>query len=309
MVHRIPISVRLKKLFWIVLPAALVVVIGLALFFGVSVHRLTHPAPTPLTVNPSHYLLPSVDINWTSSDGSVISGWWIPGTGGAPGILLAPGYGMSRADTLSLAALLRGSGFSLLIYDQRASGPYPKGSSSLGLRETEDMLAALDFMRSRPELDRNRLGIWGVDIGARAALKSTTLRSEVRAIVLDSAFERITDFLAVKTREELGWNSPLLSFGLRQAFRLYFFESREALREGIPLGALADRSVLFIQGENRMDMARLTASIYERVQPQKEMISLPAAKVRVMSDEEAASYNRQVTNFFTLNLTKPAASR
>jgi hypothetical protein len=140
-------------------------------------------------------------------------------------------------------------------------------------------------------------------------LKAATLRPEVRAIVADSAFERVTDFLAVKIREELRWNSTFLSFGLRQAFRLYFFESRASMNEGIPLGALADRSILFIQGENRLDMARLTASIYERVQPQKEMVLLPVAKARVMSEEEMAIYNRPVTNFFIVNLPKAKPTR
>ena len=81
------------------------------------------------------------------------------------------------------------------------------------------------------------------------------------------------------------------------------------MSEGISLGPLADRAILFVQGENRLEMARLTASIYERLQPQKEMISLPVAKARVMSEEETTSYNRQVTNFFILNLPVAAAIR
>jgi hypothetical protein len=308
-VRRAPWHARLKKFLFIILPAILVLVVGLAVYFGVSLYRLIHPPPTPVTVNPGHYLLTAVDVSWTSKDGTETAGWWIPATSGAPGILLSPGYGMSRADTLSLASPLKSNGFNLLIYEQRGCGSTPKGTSSLGLRETDDMVAALDFLSNQPGVDRGRIGIWGVDLGARSALKAATLRPEVRAIVADSAFEKVTDFLAVKIREELRWNSTFLSFGLRQAFRIYFFESRASMNEGIQLGSLADRSIFFIQGENRLEMARLTAAIYEQVQPQKEMILLPVAKSRVMNEEETANYNRQVTNFFVANLPKAKATR
>src|SRR5881396_3722438 len=192
MAHRGNSKNRYKKFLFVVLPGVLVLVVGLAVFFGAGTYRLTHPPPMPETVNPSQYLLSSVDVSWTARDGFEFSAWWLPGTKGAPGILLAPGYGMNRSLALSLASMLKGSGFNLLVYQQRGSGAAPKGISSLGLRETEDMLAALDFMQGRPELDRAHLGIWGVDIGARAALKCATIRPEVRAIAADSAFEKVT---------------------------------------------------------------------------------------------------------------------
>src|SRR5512136_2165241 len=75
-------------------------------FFAFLAYRLAHPAPVLEPVNPSNYLLTSKDVLWAAPDGAQISGWWIPGQNGAPGILLAPGHGMSRSDGLSLAALL-----------------------------------------------------------------------------------------------------------------------------------------------------------------------------------------------------------
>src|SRR6266496_3483321 len=169
--RKAPTRIRLKKFVWVVLPGVLILVAGLAVFLGLGAYRITHPAPAAESVNPSHFLLPAQDVRWTSTDGTEFAVWWIAGpSDSAPGIILAPGYGMNRADALSLALLLRENGFHLLIYEQRGCGAAPQGKSTLGLLETDDMQAALDFMLARPGVNRDRAGIWGVDIGARAAL-------------------------------------------------------------------------------------------------------------------------------------------
>lgn len=287
-----------------VLPAAGLLVVGVLVGFCIVVYRITHIGPVPETVNPSHYLLPSIDVTWSTRGGKEIPGWFIHGLRGAPGILLAPGYGMTRGDALSLAASLREQKFNILIYDSRGSGSSPTTVSGLGLDETEDMLAALDFLESRPEVNRNLVGIWGVDVSARAALASAAQRQEVRAIAVDSPFETVRDFLLVRVRDEAGLENKFLELGSGLIFRLYFLGSSSAFAEAAPLEPLADRAILFIQGANRPDVGRLTTALYERLQPQKEMVSLPKSRFRTMSGEDLREYDRHVQNFFVLNLQK-----
>jgi len=301
--RRAPAQVRLKKFLWVVLPGVLILLVGLVVFLSLSIHRITHPAPAAESVSPSHFLLPAQDVRWTSTDGTEFAGWWIAGpSDNAPGIILAPGYGMNRADALSLALLLRENGFHLLIYEQRGCGATTQQKSTLGLLETDDMQAALDFMLARPGVHRDRAGIWGVDIGARAALMVGAAQSQVRAIAADSPYDRIYDFLAVKMREELGVDNRLLAFAMWQAFRLYMMDAKASVNTQIPVEALSDRSILFIQGENRQEIAPLTTQLYSRLQPQKEMLFLPGARVHVMTAESLKDYNRHVANFFMSNL-------
>jgi len=298
----VPAKVQVTRFFRMVLPATAVIVGGCLLVFGVLIYRATHPAPVPEPVNPSHYLLPSVDVVLSATGRTRIVAWWIPGLRGSPGIVLAPGLGMSRADALSLASALHEKGFNLLVYDQRGSGANPKEGSTLGWRETDDLVAALEFTRRRPEVDARRMGVWGVDVGAWAALAAAASYREIRAIALDSAYESVDDFLAVRLRSELGAVSRLLEVACAKVFRLYRPLAAGGSDWSLRLDALADRSVLFIQGDNRKDMARLTALLFDRVQPQKEMISIPSSRVRMMSGEEQQNYDRQVSNFFHLNL-------
>jgi len=302
MKRQTPAKIQIGRFFRTILPAAAILAIGTLLIFGFFVYKISYPGAVPESVNPSHYLLPSLDVLFPGAGGETIPAWWIPGLKGAPGIILSPGYGMSRSDALNLALALHEKGFNLLIYDQRGSGAAPRGASSLGLYETEDMLSALEFMRGRPESDRKRIGIWGVDIGALAALRTAAASSEVRAVAADSVFQFPSDFLSYRIEEDFGLDNRLLQFGCFQIFKLVHLRGSLSQSAGIPLQQLSDRSILFIKGENRKQLGYLTTAIYDALKPQKELISFKTARIHMMGGEDLKSYNRQVVNFFHLNL-------
>jgi uncharacterized protein len=293
---------QMGKFFKLVFPAAAILLVGLFAICTVFVYKLSHPGAVPESATPSHYLLPSLDLATPAENGDIINGWWIPGLKGAPGIILAPGYGMSRTDALSLAVGLHNYGFNLFVYDQRGSGESPRGASTLGLYETQDMRAAVRLLRDRPEVNRERIGIWGVDIGALAALKAAAEFPEIRAIAADSVFLSPGDFLSYRIEEEFGLNNRLLQFGCYQVFKLYHVRGSLFADDALPLRALADRNILFIKGDNRRILGNLTTEMYDAVLPQKEMISFKAARVHSMSGEDLKNYDRQVVNFFHLNL-------
>jgi len=293
---------RFGKYFKTIFPAAAILVVGLFTISAVFVYKISRPDAVLEAVNPSHYLLPSLDIAAPSANGDMIFGWWIPGLKGAPGIILAPGYGMTRSDALSLAVGLHNNGFNLFIYGQRGSVDSPQQVSTLGLYETEDMLSAVQLLRDRPEVNRERIGIWGVDIGALAALKAAAEFPEIRAIAADSAFQSPNDFLSYRIEEEFGLNNRFLQFVCYQVFRLSHLRGSLSAGEELSLQALSDRSILFIKGDNRQRLGSLTADIYDALLPQKELISFKAARFHSMSGEDLRNYDRQVVNFFHLNL-------
>jgi pimeloyl-ACP methyl ester carboxylesterase len=294
--------VQIEKFLRLVLPAFTILFIGILVIFSVLIYKISHPGAVPEAVNPSHYLLPSLEIEIATSDGKGIPGWWIPGLKDAPAIILASGYGMNRGDALSLAAALHRNGFNTLIYSQRGSHARPKMSSTLGLREADDMLGAVRFLQSRKEINQERLGIWGTDIGARAALMAAASFPAIRALALDSPYEAISDFLDYRISKDFGINNRLVQFGCYQIFRLVHLFSGIPMNQRLPLGDLSDRAILFIKGENRRQLGSLTGAIYDRIEPQKEMISFKTARIHSMSGEDLRSYDRQVSSFFLLHL-------
>jgi pimeloyl-ACP methyl ester carboxylesterase len=285
-----------------VLPAACILLVGIAALLCILVYKISYPKTGMEGINPSHYLLPYLELGIPSGKGNDIPGWWIPGLKNAPGIILAPGYGMSRADALSLAVALRQHGFNILIFDQRGSGISHEGASTLGFREAEDMADAIQFLKSRPESNPECLGIWGVDVSAYAGLKAAARFPEVKAIALDSPYETVEDFLGYRIAEDFGVDHRALRFGCYQVFRLAHLFASGSGREQLPLNSLSNRAILFIKGEDRKALADSTTAIYNRIQPQKELISFKTARIRAMNGENLQSYDRQVASFFHLNL-------
>ena len=284
------------------LPAIGILLLALAVLLGILVYKISYPKTVAEGVNPSHYLMPYMEMGIRSGKNNDIPGWWIPGLKNAPGIILAPGYGMNRSDGLSLAVALRQHGFNLLIFDQRGSGSSYRGASTLGFRESEDMADAIRFMKSRPESDPERIGIWGVDVGAYAALKSAGTFPEVKAIAADNPFETIENYLGYRIAEDFGVDNPALRIGCYQIFRLAHFFAKGSGREQLPMNSLSGRAILFIKGADRNKLADSTMAIYEEIQPQKELISFKATRFHAMNGENLQNYDRQVASFFHQNL-------
>jgi len=278
-------------------------VVGVLAFVG---YRVSHPRESAEAVSPTHYLLTARDLTLLSRDGTTLAGYWIAGAHGAPAVVLATGYGMSRSDGLSLAAALNREGFSVLLFAMRGSGEKPRGASWLGLREAADVEAAFDLLEHRTDIDRARMGVWGVDVGARAALSAAGARSSVRVIVADSPFDQVSDFLALRVREDLGVSSALLNrlcgWGLR------IVEAAAAPGGGkLELGGLSDREVLILHGRNRPAMEPLAVRVHGSIVPTKSLMEVRASRVRLMAGEELRDYDAAVVEFFRLHLRNKRA--
>jgi len=298
-------AVRAQRRRRVILGAAVLLVpAALLAFFGFIVYQIKFPDPVPEDVGPSHYLLKFEEVAWTSPDGSEVTGWWIPGRAGAPAVVLAPGFGLSRSDGLSLAAALRKRGFHSLIYAAAGrSGEGATGASAIGRRATERMLSALDVVKSKAGVDSARTGIWGVDVGAHAAFETALERKEVRAIAADSPFDATGDFLRLRLESELGRTGSWIEYGCRQMVGWMEGMKRADFDEPLPLEALADRAVLVIKGENRGSMGQKAVEIFSRLRGEKELIELNRSRERLMSAESASAYDREVADFFSRSLS------
>ena len=298
MKQRLPAKVRIFKLLKKMLIAFVILGVVVVAIPSVLFFKISRPDSVGEQLNPSYYLLEFSDIRATSDDGKDINGWWIPGEQGFAGIVLSPGYGMSRSDVLSLATALHLKGFNILIYAQRGSSASADKTSTFGIEESGDLLSAIHFIQSRPESDQTRIGIWGVDVGAYSALLAAASIPEVKAVAADSVFESPYEFLDLMIDEEYGLNSRMLQFGCRQVLRLFCKATGSPVGREMPFEDLSNCTFLFIIGENRKKLGRLTTSLYSKMPPKKEIISFGTSRIHMMKGEEFQDYDRQVTDFF-----------
>jgi predicted acyl esterase len=94
-----------------------------------------------------------------------------PPPAGHPAIVLFHALGGKRQDLAFLARAFAGS-FAVLSVDARGHGESGGRGSIDGPREMTDVKAVFNWLAARPEINRNRIGAWGISLGGGAVLRS-----------------------------------------------------------------------------------------------------------------------------------------
>ena len=173
--------------------------------------RTIHPKPSADEPKLEDYALPAQRIEFTAPDGTRRVGWFIPGsdpgpsdavaagfipqdgsqprTSPRPTVLLLSGYGGSKAGMLRQANLLHERGYNTLLFDFRNRGESEGDAVTLGYYEQDEALAALAYLKTRPEVDPKRIGVLGASMGAATAIMAAAKSDDLRAVVADSPFK------------------------------------------------------------------------------------------------------------------------
>lgn len=177
--------------------AAVAVGLGfVAVQFTLSATRTVVQPPRHVTgITPSDFGLPFERVSFPSPDGLRLSAWFIgaqaprlQGFGPGPVIVLGHGHGGSKQDMLDHAVYLHEAGYSVLLLDFRAMGESDGEFSTLGYYEWQDLVGAVTYLKTRTDVDPNRLGLLGVSMGASAALQLGVEARHFKAILADSSF-------------------------------------------------------------------------------------------------------------------------
>ena len=94
-----------------------------------------------------------------------------PPPAGYPTIVLFHGIGGKRADVAAVAQSFLDP-FAVLAFDFRGHGQSGGLVSIDGPREIADARAVFDQLAARPEIDKTRIGAWGLSLGGGAVLRS-----------------------------------------------------------------------------------------------------------------------------------------
>jgi fermentation-respiration switch protein FrsA (DUF1100 family) len=160
-----------------------------------NAYNLVRPRRTPMTSTPVESGLLYEPVTFTSADGLRLAGWYIPSHNGAA-IILCHGLGANRADMLPQAVLLAEHGYGSFLFDFRAHGESEGEMVTYGYAETDDVLAAVDYLLSRSDVDPQRIGILGGSLGAATALRAAARSTRLKAVVAESAFTSLEDEVA-----------------------------------------------------------------------------------------------------------------
>jgi fermentation-respiration switch protein FrsA (DUF1100 family) len=122
--------------------------------------------------------------------GEIAAELWVPDdhVGPGPGVVAAHGAAMVKEALVGPASLLREAGFVVLSIDYRSFGVSPgePRGAFFPRREVDDVRTAVGFLRRRPEVDADRVGVWGVSFGGGVVLQAAALDPRIKAVVSQS---------------------------------------------------------------------------------------------------------------------------
>lgn len=178
--------------------AMVVVIIGIG-------EVMTGPASTAVESLSSDFPVEAVQIPLNAD--SSVHGWLARGARGGGVVLLAHSIRSNRLEMLSRARFLNKQGYAVLLIDLQAHGETPGKRITFGVRESEDVEAAVAFLRKT--FPYERIAAIGVSLGA-AAIVLAKHSLKLDAVVLESLHPTIEEAIENRLRLHLGEYGPAL---------------------------------------------------------------------------------------------------
>lgn len=314
-----------KNLTRLILPLIVLAVLaagGAAIWL---VNETAHPMANDYLVTPEKYGLLSsrgasvTDETWPNTDGTAARGWLLRGTPGSPGVLLLHKYGADRSHTLNLGVKINeATNFTVLMPDLRGHGIQPNVDyTSFGACESSDAETAVKYLRSLKTPDQfalvgNDIGIYGLEMGAFAALSAAVKDVNIKALVLDSVPQDGDSLVAAAVEKRFPFASGVTSKIAEYGTTPYFYNKdcfkKESACEMAKL--VMNRKVMLLAGLDAPELQESTLKLNKCFPPgtvtdAKTDLSPSGFTIINASNDLAAAYDQRVIDFFRQSLGPP----
>lgn len=269
-----------------------------------SIHRRT----------PDYFDVEYQDVIFTSDneDSVKLSGWLIPAVNPVGTIILCHGHGGSRRGMLQKAIMLRKYHFTTLLFDFRASGKSEGLIRTFGLKETDDVLGAVKFLKDNPTTAGLPILALGQSMGGAAVIRAAAQCSSIRAVVVEGTFATLEDVLQRRLHLFLG------PFAKRVAKTCHIITTQDMgidIDDVAPvrdIAAISPRPVFIIQDGLDIVCARRSINdLYASAQEPKERWYVHRARHTRAFAVAKKEYQRRVGSFMlrAINIEPPPATR
>jgi pimeloyl-ACP methyl ester carboxylesterase len=289
---------------------AVVPIAALAIIFVAAAVRVhSHLSPEHLPPSSIDFAAMEIEVEsvpFEAADGLALRGWMMRGDGARPAIVLSHDRASGKSSLVNLAIGLRELGFTILMIDFRGHGESEQRLSTLGLREMRDVLGAVDVLQSMDWLDDRRVGLYGVGMGAHAAVLAAAELPAVKVLVLDSLYPDPSYTMVRSFYGDWPFAVKRLSFLPRATFRLLTGEDIDGRRAADIIGRLPGRDMLLLASEGDAELIAELKGMYLTIPDQTDvdgnLVFVPAAQTEALYGERLEEYTGTVAAFFDQRL-------
>jgi alpha-beta hydrolase superfamily lysophospholipase len=265
---------------------------------------------------PQSYGINFHPVEFHASDGILLRGWYIPSNSEARGtVIYCHGHNRTRIEMLPMAVFAHSLGYNGLLFDLRHQGDSGGAVSSIGFWERLDAEAAMQYAL-REEKAARPVILWGVSMGAAAALLAAAESPDAAAVISDSSFLNFTDVVRhhyYLFRGFVRWFPPLPSFPIADevihwsAWRANFDPAEFDLEKAVR--SIGDRPILFVavEGDRRMPPSIAQKLYSDAESPLKKLVVLPGTRHGEGFKTANQQYEAAVANFLA-SLPAPSSA-
>ena len=295
-----------SKLLMAVFALLLFGVVATSAIAGFLVYRVVKPQRSSSEINMESFPGRPDAMKFSVPGGGRREGWFFPGFLGAPAIVLCHGYGSSRGELLTLVSALQDHQYNVVVFDFVAHGAND-GITSFGYHEADEVRAAIDELARRKDVDSERFGLWGYNLGAYAALREAESDKRVRALILDSVYDSPDQMLKIGVAREGLSSIPLMARSAEISFDWINHQYRGEKPLTWKLDSLAGVPKLFIEAADDPELAGITQKMFKNAPEPKEQVAIARGNFVNMEDADKRAYENRIVSYFLLHL--PATGR
>lgn len=288
-------------MFYIFLSLTIFLLLILIVAYLGSNYLIARRKPDPAT-SPKDYGLDFEEVSFISGDGIKLGGWYIPAMNSDRTIIFCAGANGSIDPDVIYAPWFQAANFNVLMFDWRAHGRSAGSVTTLGYHERYDLIAAVEFAKSK---GARRIGVLGFSMGGAVAVSTAAVTPSIDAVAIDGAFVHVLSAVAggLIERGLADW----LAYSLARLF-LIMTNGRLGINlfEIDPvrwIDRIAPRPLLLIYGDRDPYVSKSEIDqLADRAKAPKEIWRVAEAAHRNIHVLRPEEYRIKLVQFFDQNL-------